>query len=595
MNQQRKTFALLIVLFLLQTTLIAQKNDSLTYSRTLNYIQFWDEMLDCDDSIYKLENALIIVHDTNRICRYYNDSLSDVTAAVYLKNITFVNPENKSTETPFSLTNYHFKEPFEMSDVKGIRKVSFSNCFFDKGLYLNCNAGIRLYECEVNNGLDLESDSKELNNSIHIESCKISFSSIQGSSSTQDEKEIKAKIISSNENGGIYVGYSKFASDSKRVTLKLWHSKVKYISIDSCIFDIDVAFSRNIIGGQLAINDTKFNGDFDFSKFRGPAASFIDMKFNQFHKSLSVFGYVIPWVDWNANYFYFKRVNTFNGLDTAQIDNVKKYDKLIAIHTQLLHIYKERGDLESANLCYISMKDVQTRHLEYIYKKNGGIEELMYWKLNVFLKYFAKYGTSPARAITVSLWVILIFACFYFFLYSNWDGINRSFLIKQHRKLLEYFNSEQKLEDFYADNYKEEFQEYETYKHDIESSKVDVPFFINVLGKPLYYASLFKHNAMTWLYQRTEILQGRWVDLSKSRKVFVGITVSLSILVYLIYLVIIRFLNSLILSINTFSTLGFGDIPVKSWTRYIAILEGFLGWFLLSIFSVSLIGQILQS
>ena len=64
---------------------------------------------------------------------------------------------------------------------------------------------------------------------------------------------------------------------------------------------------------------------------------------------------------------------------------------------------------------------------------------------------------------------------------------------------------------------------------------------------------------------------------------------------YFVYLFALRSLNSIMLSINTFSTLGFGDIPVKGIMRYVAIIEGFLGWFLLSIFSVSLISQILQS
>ena len=51
--------------------------------------------------------------------------------------------------------------------------------------------------------------------------------------------------------------------------------------------------------------------------------------------------------------------------------------------------------------------------------------------------------------------------------------------------------------------------------------------------------------------------------------------------------------NALMLSINTFTTLGFGDIPIKGLTRYLAIIEGFIGWFMLSIFSVSLISQLL--
>lgn len=63
----------------------------------------------------------------------------------------------------------------------------------------------------------------------------------------------------------------------------------------------------------------------------------------------------------------------------------------------------------------------------------------------------------------------------------------------------------------------------------------------------------------------------------------------------MLYLGFIRALNSTTLSINAFSTLGFGAIPVKGVSRYITILEGFLGWFLLSIFSVSLISQMIQN
>jgi hypothetical protein len=48
------------------------------------------------------------------------------------------------------------------------------------------------------------------------------------------------------------------------------------------------------------------------------------------------------------------------------------------------------------------------------------------------------------------------------------------------------------------------------------------------------------------------------------------------------------------LSLNTFSTLGFGEIPTKGLARYVAIIQGFIGWFLLSVFLVSLISQVLN-
>lgn len=51
--------------------------------------------------------------------------------------------------------------------------------------------------------------------------------------------------------------------------------------------------------------------------------------------------------------------------------------------------------------------------------------------------------------------------------------------------------------------------------------------------------------------------------------------------------------NAFSLSLNTFITLGFGSIPTTGIARYVCIFQGFLGWFLLSIFTASLIGQIL--
>lgn len=57
--------------------------------------------------------------------------------------------------------------------------------------------------------------------------------------------------------------------------------------------------------------------------------------------------------------------------------------------------------------------------------------------------------------------------------------------------------------------------------------------------------------------------------------------------------VLLTLVNAITLSINSFVTLGFGSIPTKGFARYLCIIEGFLGWFLLSIFTVALINQVL--
>jgi len=64
-------------------------------------------------------------------------------------------------------------------------------------------------------------------------------------------------------------------------------------------------------------------------------------------------------------------------------------------------------------------------------------------------------------------------------------------------------------------------------------------------------------------------------------------------LAFVAYSAFIHILNALTLSLNAFTTLGFGDIPTHGAARYVTIVQGFIGWFLLTIFSVSLINQVL--
>lgn len=61
----------------------------------------------------------------------------------------------------------------------------------------------------------------------------------------------------------------------------------------------------------------------------------------------------------------------------------------------------------------------------------------------------------------------------------------------------------------------------------------------------------------------------------------------------MIYGFLISLLNAITLSLNSFVTLGFGTIPTRGLARYVCVLQGFIGWFLLSIFTVALINQVL--
>jgi hypothetical protein len=94
--------------------------------------------------------------------------------------------------------------------------------------------------------------------------------------------------------------------------------------------------------------------------------------------------------------------------------------------------------------------------------------------------------------------------------------------------------------------------------------------------------------------KKTDILQGTWSELNPRQKRWKNIQIGVFLIIGLIYDFSIKILNALMLSINTFTTLGFGEIPIRGLPRYLAIIQGFIGWFMLTIFSVSLISQLLN-
>jgi len=96
-------------------------------------------------------------------------------------------------------------------------------------------------------------------------------------------------------------------------------------------------------------------------------------------------------------------------------------------------------------------------------------------------------------------------------------------------------------------------------------------------------------NRAEFLKRWKELLRGR----TKEQRQKSSLAFFFSSLFFILYTGFIHLLNALTLSLNAFTTLGFGDIPTHGAARYVTIVQGFIGWFLLTIFSVSLINQVL--
>jgi len=95
-----------------------------------------------------------------------------------------------------------------------------------------------------------------------------------------------------------------------------------------------------------------------------------------------------------------------------------------------------------------------------------------------------------------------------------------------------------------------------------------------------------------WNY--LNVVKNSWHELSSFKRMVYSFLIGVLILGYLLIKVLSILFNALTLSINSFTTLGFGEIPIKGIGRYLAIVEGFIGWIFLTLFSVTLISQILS-
>jgi hypothetical protein len=199
-----------------------------------------------------------------------------------------------------------------------------------------------------------------------------------------------------------------------------------------------------------------------------------------------------------------------SGEKELDISNPQNFRQLMALYSSFLDLYKSKNDIESYNSCFVMIKELQSKRLKYLYESNPSFEKYFRWKLTQLLRFYVRYGTDPARAIVISIYIIICFGVFFFFFPSDWDTTSKSKLVQNFKDFI------QKNEKGYVK-----------------------PFFILLLG------------------------------------------------------FIVSLINAVTLSLNAFITLGFGNIPTHGIARYFCVLEGFLGWFLLSIFTVAMINQVL--
>jgi hypothetical protein len=188
----------------------------------------------------------------------------------------------------------------------------------------------------------------------------------------------------------------------------------------------------------------------------------------------------------------------------------------------------------------------------------------------------------------------LIFAFIYLFFPNSWDSHGKHRIIHRYTFFMKYLNRDQGIHEVYLEDKQSDLLAYEEFKSFIEGSSKKVPQFFIATALPLYKWALSGTRFTAAVLSKVDVLKGTWQDVPPGSRWWKMILVIGAFSIAIVYDLMVKILNALMLSINTFTTLGFGEIPMKGLPRYLAIIQGFIGWFMLTIFSVSLISQILH-
>ncbi|MFN8366397.1 MAG: hypothetical protein U0Y96_04060 [Candidatus Kapaibacterium sp.] len=285
------------------------------------------------------------------------------------------------------------------------------------------------------------------------------------------------------------------------------------------------------------------------------------------------------------------------GNSAAELKDEFLYSTLVTAYSTFYAAFKSQGNMLSANRCYIEWKDIETIFLSHEVENNFTLNRYFNWLMNVFLRTFCDYGANPVKALFWSAWVMIVFAIIYFFMPYQSGLYARESFFQKVRIYMDYFAQNKTLLQLFNENAETVFtstENYREYRQYCEDNKVHLPWYFTMFNRQIFSFEVFKYKRKQWLIRKLSNITGLWKTRHGIKKFLIGATIAVIVFSTIFITVLIRFIDASTTSLNAFSTLGFGEIPVLGIARYLAVIEGFVGWFLLSIFSVALISQVIQ-
>ena len=355
---------------------------------------------------------------------------------------------------------------------------------------------------------------------------------------------------------------------------------------------------------NLRLIDDKINANVDFSQ------STVDNTFLTYNCdyngkilldafNINAVNTLVQWSTLNGNRLAVydpKSKRIFHGGLIDSLHDELIFNNLISRYATFYGAFRTQGNKIGANECYVEWKNIETKFFKTRYKDLGGKNNFFSYAMNEFLRIFCDYGTNPLKAINIALYVLLAFAFIYFFFPYTVKVFGRRSLFQQLQMYGRYLASPRTLLEIEDSEFAgmKEPKSYAEFISFVQTKGKTIPWYFHVFGKPLYLIDKFKEKPVKVFYKFIDWFPDEWSAMSGSKKFLATIVYGFVVLFTISWYLLIHTLDSIMLSLNVFSTLGFGQIPIKGIPRYLTIIEGFVGWFLLSIFSVSLISQVIQ-
>ena len=578
-----KRLTYIIPLFILLSIV---KADSRIDGQTVSFTKFIDEMALCE-KYTTFENVKIrydMKIDKTGMDGRFNGGFPElyIKASIRLLNCDF------DLDYWMVLRNITFEDYFAIFNCFPVKAI-FKECTFKKTvrIYTSSIDFIDFDSCRLEHGFKfVRNDVKDR---LTFKSC--SFSVNEKFFGDTDALDMEPRMFRfSNKLNGFDVAINKCSfslpeklKDNPQFFIILNGSNYNNLLFTGNSVNANIDLSSSTVANTFMIYNCSFSGNLVMDAFNiNPINTRVQWT--------NVYQHRIAVIDHSSD-----KIISGNQTDTLQ--NEILFNDLISCYANFYNSFKAQGNRISANACYVEWKDIETSYLKNNYsKETGGRVVFFNYLMNIFLKVFCDYGTNPLKAIQIALYVLLCFAFVYFFFPKKITAFHKRNLFGQLKVYGHYLSSPKSLLEIEDSELAKDIisPTYSEYVNFITDAKGKVPWYFHIFGKPVYFFELMRNKPTKLFYKVIDLFPDEWESLSRWKKIIATALYGIIFFLTIIWFLIIHVLDSIALSLNVFSTLGFGQVPMKGIPRYLTILEGFIGWFLLSIFSVSLISQVIQ-